>query len=579
MDRVQRVIPCRHSMARQRRSRSFHLAAVIAVITACIACYANTFDNAFVVGDIQLIQGNAAIKDSSVLVTAFTRGYWWVGTTEESGTYYRPLVVLLDAWDHLLWGRKPFGYHLTNTLLHIGVTYLVFRLAQAWIRSPFAALGAALLFAVHPIHVHAVSYISARSALLCAALYAGAALAALRYRRDALAGRAGPRDLGIMLACYAGGLLALEAAITLPVALAVLLFPPREQRRAWLLRLVPFFASLLVVTAVYFIVRRLAIGAVLSHKTSLADHLPLVPVALTIAKTDLYYLAKLVVPTDLSYVAPFVPVLRAGDPEGLAGLFGLLAIVAVTLAGPRRWLAERAALGWVLLTLLPVSGLVPLDHFVKGQHAYLPSIGACILFASLGRRALRGLARRAPGRTALLAVGGASGLVLAGYGVQTLIENNYWQSPTSLYTRVIALEPGIPDELFPQPVMTPTANRFATIHLLVAAPLVEAQECDQAEPHYQRALWLTRRRALKREARLLEARCMFLRERYEDALAAYLPLVEEAPEDATAPMSVGAILLKNGNVSQALHYLTIACDRGSAVSCTQRSRVAGEKPR
>ena len=64
--------------------------------------------------------------------------------------------------DYKLWKLKPFGYHLTNALMHIGVALLVFVLVKAIFGKVTVALAASLLFVVHPIQTQAVTYVSGR---------------------------------------------------------------------------------------------------------------------------------------------------------------------------------------------------------------------------------------------------------------------------------------------------------------------------------------------------------------------------------------------------------------------------------
>lgn len=491
-----------------RVRRSFGLWAALALALLCLLCSANVLDGELVAGDVQFIVENETLRRPSVLVTAFTHGYWWVGSGSETGTYYRPLVVLLDALDYRLWGGRPLGYHLTNTLLYAVASVLVFVLGRAVSRSAFAALGAAVLFAAHPIHVYATSYISARSTLLCTAFYVGALIAAVRFRRDAEDGRVRGRSLLVALACYVGALLTLEAAVTLPIALAVVLWPPRDRRGASVAPLLRFGLAVVALSAAYLVIRRLALGGVLSHKQALWELLPPLAAALTMAKTLAYYLVKLVVPTDLSYVPPFLPVLDARDLTGWASAALVAAAAGFTLCGPARLARERAALGLFLMTLLPVSGIVPLDHFVKGHYAFLPSVGLALLAALLLRRALRAASKARARGAALGALGLALGILTATEVLGSLIANEGWQSAEALNARVLELEPQIPDELFPLPVMTPTANRFAFVHFNVATVLARDRRCAEALPHVRRTHWLTRQRSMKLRATELEAYCV-----------------------------------------------------------------------
>jgi tetratricopeptide (TPR) repeat protein len=548
----------------------------LAVAVASVACYANTLSADFVAGDLQFIVDNESIKHATVLRTAFTKGYWWVGADSVGGTYYRPLVVLLDALDQALWGGRPAGFHLTNLLLHLAASLAVLALARAWTRSPFAAAYAALLFAVHPIHVGATSYVSARTALLCTLFATGAALAALRWRSVALTdgpSRARATYLLAALACYAGALLSGEAAVSVPVLLAGALLPPRARRRVWLAELLPFACATVLLTAGYLGLRHAVLGTAISHKEALWQHLSPAPATLTMAKILAFYLAKLVVPTELSYLPPFVPVLRAGDPTGLLSFAILVALVVIAAAGPRRFARERAALGWILVTLLPVSGIFPLDHFVKAHYAYLPSVGAAILAASLARRALRAASRPRPRPALRLALGGALGVVVFALALQTVLDNLTWRDTPSLYARALALEPEIPDELFAHPVMTPTANRFATVHLGTAARLVAEGRCDEAMAHAARVRRLTRQRAVDRQARELTAECLFSLGLLDEALALYVPLVDEAPSDPVPPLRAAMVELRQRDPAAAMPFLSLACERGARAACEEEARL------
>src|SRR5262245_30828166 len=78
---------------------------------------------------------------------------------------YRPLVTLSYALDHAIAGLDPRVFHLANIALHIGASLAAYFLLRAWI--PSAAAWSAMLFAVHPVHAEAVSWIVGRAELLC----------------------------------------------------------------------------------------------------------------------------------------------------------------------------------------------------------------------------------------------------------------------------------------------------------------------------------------------------------------------------------------------------------------------------
>lgn len=546
------------SIRRHARAVAALLVAVVAVIGSL-----DVLDGELVAGDVQFILENPAIRRADVVVTAFTRGYWWVGGEADAGSYYRPLLVLLDALDHALWGARGLGYHLTSTAILVAACVATLALVRRATRSHAAALVAALAFAAHPIHVQASSYVSARSTVLSAALYAAALASALRFRDDAGRGRARPRGLGVALACYAAGLLTLEATVTLPIALAVALLPARHHARAALAR---FAGAIGAVSALYLVARRLALGAVLSHKQDLWDLLSPLATLLTMAKTIAWYVVKLAWPSGLSYVPPFLPVVDARDATGWASLALVVALAAFALAGPRRLGVARAAVGLALVTLVPVCGLLPLDHFVKGHYAFLPSIGLAVLVGLGARRALRRRALRP-----VVAVAACAVVTLGVIG--SLFANEAWQSGDALEARVLELEPETPDALFEHPVMGRTANRYAFMRYNVGTKLARAGRCAEALPEVRRARWLTRQRTMKQRADLVEAHCLLTLGDRAGALALYAPLVDALPNDATPPARAAAIHLAAGRTSEALPLLGLACARGDRDACATRDRL------
>jgi hypothetical protein len=220
-----------------------------------------------------------------------------------------------------------------------------------------------------------------------------------------------------------------------------------------------------------------------------------------------------------------------------------------------------------------MSGVLPLDHFVRAHYAYLPSVGACILGAMLLRRAHRALGRALPRRTALLASAGALGLMLAACLLQTVLDNLTWRSTGSLDARVLELEGDIPDQAFAHPAMTRTANRFAVVHLTEALSLSREDRCAEVPAHCERARWLTRKRSLDVQARQLEAHCSLSTGARAEAMALYLGLVNDAPTDPLPPTRVAQEYLRRGDVEAARPFLALACERGEPAACEEAKRI------
>ena len=169
---------------------------------------------------------------------------------------YYPLTHTAFWIEHRLWGSETLGYHLVNIALHLVIALLLLRVLQALgIKGAYLA---AAVFALHPVHVESVAWITELKNTLSGAFFVGAALAYLRFdttRRK--------RTYALALAAFALGLLAKTVIAILPAALLVVLWW-RRGRLAWrrdVAPLVPFFALGLgaaVLTA--WVERRYVIG-------------------------------------------------------------------------------------------------------------------------------------------------------------------------------------------------------------------------------------------------------------------------------------------------------------------------------
>ncbi len=296
-------------------------------------------------------------------------GAWWTppGLSVE---YFRPLIVLSFAADHLLYGEFAPGYHFTNLLMHYATALLLWQIARRVLGPGFAAWAAAALFVLHPAHIVAVGWISGRTDVLATMLYAGGFAAYLesRERPDTAP--------WLALACLSFGLalLSKEMAITLPAVVAghALLFPRGET----LARRAPGPVALGLVAVAYLALRVKVLGGFHAPPTPFAYHFGDPGLAVHLLTAPLLYLADLVVfvPPDPMATLPFWmahPLLFAG----------LAAIVLVTFSGTMKKAGSRTlalwGLGWMGVTLLPVLMLTVGEHFL-----YLPSLGYCVLVAS-----------------------------------------------------------------------------------------------------------------------------------------------------------------------------------------------------
>ena len=194
--------------------------------------YVPTLGFQFVYDDKPQIIENPAIHSWRYLPNYFTSHAWAELYPHVSGNYYRPLFLLWFRLNHAMFGLDPKGWHLTTILCHVAATYLVFGLVRRLAASPWIAFSAATLFALHPVHIESVAWVSGVTDPLMAIFLIGSFLAYLRFREG--------RRWGWMawaLLLFALGLLEKETAVVLGPLVFVYAWLYAEQR-AWLSRLV-----------------------------------------------------------------------------------------------------------------------------------------------------------------------------------------------------------------------------------------------------------------------------------------------------------------------------------------------------
>jgi hypothetical protein len=155
-----------------------HRWAPYVVALVAVAVYANALENGYVLDDRGILLKNPLVTSVSGIWRAFANPYWPAAI---GGGQYRPLVIASFSLDWWLSGGDPMWLHAVNILWHAAASVLVWFLA-AELLAPAAALGAALLFAVHPVHVEAVSNVVGRSELMAAAFVLAALLAHRRVK-------------------------------------------------------------------------------------------------------------------------------------------------------------------------------------------------------------------------------------------------------------------------------------------------------------------------------------------------------------------------------------------------------------
>jgi tetratricopeptide (TPR) repeat protein len=402
-----------------------------------IILYLPTLSYDFVWDDVLMIVQNQYFKHARYIPLYFTSDFARLTSGGIEAVYYRPFLALSFLMDFSVWGNSPGGYHLTNVLLYATVVWLVAAVGRRLYGGTWMPAAAAAVFALHPIHVEAVAFISARNHVLPAM---GMLLALAGYHRF----RHGPGRMrwmaltGSALA-FAFGLLSTETALSLPLVLVwyeLTLGGRRanaEHRSRWSWGL-PFLPH--VILGLGFLWLRW--GAVESLGSAglgpdiLWRRLP----------GTLEILARYTVLAAWPFgMQPAYIPLRPESllqPWPLAGLL-ILAASAVAIAAWWRRQPEAAfALGWFLIAMAPVADLVPLAPRalnMADRYLFIPSLGVCWLVALAGRS----LWERTVGQSgkAAIAFGVATGGILLSWTGSTLAYAPVWRDNITLFSRMV----------------------------------------------------------------------------------------------------------------------------------------------
>lgn len=283
------------------------------------------------------------------------------GVTED---YYRPLSELSSAVDFWLWGWNPIGFRLTNLLLHLAATALVFRLATQWFGGAFLPFAAGLFFGLLPVHETSILWIPGRTDMLCAVFYLGSVSCLTEYATNN-----NLRNQWLALGLFLLALLSKEMAFSLPLVLVPVLWwvgrrhgrPLGFQRIARIVLPFLLLAAGVVVARWLLLDNNLLLGGNGPHTETNILH---------IARNMAMFLAALVVPTGLYQLEEWL----AAYPLVVVGTGTAVAAAAAWVAWRNRSSLVPLLLpaAWILLTLLPVSRLM------MRWYLYIPSVGFSI---------------------------------------------------------------------------------------------------------------------------------------------------------------------------------------------------------
>lgn len=406
-------------------------ARVVAILACVLAFvdYFRAFGFGFVFDDHDQIQYNGAIQSWSHFGSLFTHHVWAFNDPNFGGNYWRPLFLVWLLINHTLFALKPAGWHIASALLHVGVTWLVYRIALRLTRDGWTAAFAALLFAVDPIHIEAVTWVSGATDSLMALFFLGSLLCWFQYREENR-----PALLAVSLGLYAAAMLSKETGIVLVAIIPLAAWLPGNGAGRDKLRATAPFA---VVTVLYLVCRLLALRG-MAHPLGGESASAMV---LTWPSMLWFYARQLLSPVGLSgfydvAVVELFGFLNVVVP--VVALVGIVVGIAYWFRRSRQPLVAFCA-GWILIALLPVLYIrvFPSWDIVHDRYLYLPSVGFVILIAVAIRQIKSAKQSFGIPQTQVVVV-----VVIAIlYCASGIADQGSWATDYSLYRRGFAVAP------------------------------------------------------------------------------------------------------------------------------------------
>jgi protein O-mannosyl-transferase len=311
----------------------------------------------------------------------------WMFTTTHEG-HWIPLTWLTLGLNYALGGMNPLGYHVGSLLFHASCAVLFYFAARRLIGAalPVAAPGAlswgaafaALLFAVHPLRVESVVWITERRDVQSMFFYLLAALGYLRAVEESRNGRLSSRWRALSVAAFVCAVVSKSSTIMLPAALFLIdLYPLRRASLGWR-RLIVEKLPYLIVAAADVVVALIAVRSA-AKLTGLGTHGLAGRIAI-VFYSFFYYPWKLVWPVELSPMYEMPQRVGPLEPRFLVAITVVVLVTAVLVALRRRWPAGLCAWVYSAVMILPLSGVIHAGfQLVQDRWSYLSGMGFVLL--------------------------------------------------------------------------------------------------------------------------------------------------------------------------------------------------------
>src|SRR5437867_6146782 len=523
----------------------------------------------------------------------------WMWTTHLG--HYIPLTWMTLGLDYLLWGMNPVGYHLTNLLLHaanaVVFFFVVRRILTLALPSPserghalaVSAGFAALVFAIHPLRVESVAWVTERRDVFSGLFYL---LTILVYLRACEQGARGRGWYWLSVAAFVGALLSKSMVVNLPVVLLILdVYPLRrlggtigwwsEEARRVYVEKIPFVLLAAAASAMAVIAQLSARAAVpLAHLS--------VPGRLAVSAYGLsFYLWKMAVPVNLSPLYEAPRTLNFGATPFLLSYGLVLTITAFVLALRRRVPGLPAAWLAYIVILLPVLGIVQSGpQIAADRYTYLAGLGWAILAGAGLLFCGRASRRSTTGTPITWPIAGVAICAVAGLAVLTWNQAQIWHDSERLWTHALATYPqtsmaqnNLGAVLADQGKRHEAGGHYrqavqvkpdyALAHYNLGDALAQQGKLPEASEHYHQALQLRPNYA---EAHNNLGLALAQQGKMAEASDHYRQALRIMPNDVEVHNNLGRALAQQGKMAEASEHYEQALRLGRAGRSNTTSR-------
>ena len=557
--------------SRSKRQSLLALSLLLAVLT--LSAYWQVQHNDFVNYD----DYRYVLENQHVLAGLTWEGFFWAFDNLEAG-FWQPLTWLSHMVDCELFGPFPKGHHWSSLLLHLANGLVLFLLLHRMTGALWRSCLVAALFAVHPLHVESVAWVSQRKDVLSTLLWLGTMWGYLLYQRR-------PRisTYLLVLIFFVSGLMAKAMLVSLPIVLLLLDYWPSGRLRPrpstdpsapnpvakahsghpssagrLILEKVPLFAIAAFFVLITYVAER-HVGAVSP------ESLPLKVRIANALVSYVVYIRQMFWPLDLSPLYLHPGQFPLWHVVGACLLLIAISGVTIRLARHRPYLIVGWL--WYLLTLLPVSGLVQIgSHAHADRYTYIPLIG---LFVMIVWGAGDGLPRGNIGRKALAS---SAALILLLLTIGASLQVRHWRNSEALFRRavdvdpdnflahnhlgyVLALEGKLGEAIGHYRTAVRIRPNYARAHYHLANALTLVGETEEAIHHYGQVLQI-RPQYARPYARLGDLYRKL--GNTGDAIRLYRESLRIEPADAELHEKLGRLLAAKGLFGEAIKELEAA---------------------